>query len=110
MKSVILYLIAASAIGGATAFSPIGTQQQNRFVYKSVLRYNIITPPDDDNCEIDNSNCEESVFARKKREKNDENEKMRKIYAENGLNLRDIDLQESIDQVSSRWQLTPLRE
>ena len=56
-------------------------------------------PPDEDNCEIDNSNCEESVFAQKRAEKAAEKERLRDQYVANGLKLTDIDRMETVDQV-----------
>jgi len=55
------------------------------------LYYNIIAPPDDDNCEVDSSNCEESVFDRKKREKLEKDQGRRELYAKKGLNIDEID-------------------
>lgn len=55
-------------------------------------------PPTDDNCEIDGSDCEESVFARKRREKADARAATVERYQSQGMNLREIDLMESVDQ------------
>mmetsp|Transcript_34804 Transcript_34804/g.41607 ORF Transcript_34804/g.41607 Transcript_34804/m.41607 type:complete len:133 (-) Transcript_34804:292-690(-) len=62
------------------------------------LFYNIITPPDDENCEVDSSNCEESVFDRKRREKKEEDVGRRELYAKEGLDLTAIDQMASPDQ------------
>lgn len=63
-----------------------------------MLQYNIISPPDDDNCELDNSNCEESYFARKRQERNEKEAQLREAYVANGLDLSVIDMAESVDQ------------
>jgi hypothetical protein len=60
----------------------------------------ILQPPDDDNCEIDNSNCEESVFAQKRQEKAEERERLRQEMLKKGMKLTDIDRVETVDQVS----------
>eukprot|EP00588_Corethron_pennatum_P018219 CAMPEP_0194303836 /NCGR_PEP_ID=MMETSP0171-20130528/1647_1 /TAXON_ID=218684 /ORGANISM="Corethron pennatum, Strain L29A3" /LENGTH=99 /DNA_ID=CAMNT_0039054879 /DNA_START=179 /DNA_END=478 /DNA_ORIENTATION=- len=65
------------------------------------LFYNVITPPDDEDCEIDGSDCEESVFDRKKREKKQEDVDRRKLYAKEGLDLTEIDQMVSPDQFTN---------
>ena len=56
----------------------------------SQLYYNIITPPDDDNCDVDGSDCEESVFDRKKREQREKDQGRRELYAKKGLDLDEM--------------------
>mmetsp|Transcript_11867 Transcript_11867/g.13195 ORF Transcript_11867/g.13195 Transcript_11867/m.13195 type:complete len:127 (+) Transcript_11867:195-575(+) len=62
------------------------------------LFYNIIAPPDDENCEIDSSNCEESVFDIKRRERKQEDAERRELYAKAGIDLTSIDRMTSHDQ------------
>jgi hypothetical protein len=72
----------------------------------TMLHYTIVSPPDNDNCELgdnNDSNCEESFFARKRQEKKDKDLELRNTYniAKNGLDVVDsmmIDLAESVDQ------------
>ena len=44
------------------------------------------------------SDCEESIFDRKKREKKEEQDSLREKFAENGLDLSEIDRAETVDQ------------
>ena len=82
------------------------------------LRFDIIAPPDEDNCELDGSDCEESVFARKKRERQEGETKLREKYTEAGLKLSDIDRMETPDMYNAGGmngiipgvQLSTLRE
>uniref|UniRef100_A0A7S0G866 Uncharacterized protein n=1 Tax=Proboscia inermis TaxID=420281 RepID=A0A7S0G866_9STRA len=85
------------------------------------LFFNIIAPPDDENCELESSNCEESVFDRKKREKKEKDAGRQELYAEDvkaGLDLSSIDQIGSADQFDNAagggiipgMQLTALME
>lgn len=94
-----LYASVLVALFGLHATSAFTTSVPNRVA--TALHFNVIMPPDDDNCEIDNSNCEESVFARKRAEKKEENEKLRESYIRGGMTVRDIDLVETVDQFSN---------
>jgi hypothetical protein len=80
----------------AFAPNPIGALSSGRTFTSTRLRYNIITPPDDENCELV-GDCEESVFARKKRERQDADSNLRAKYVESGLNLSDIDRMETAE-------------
>lgn len=62
------------------------------------LFYTIMTPPDDEDCAIDSSNCEESVFESKRREKKESDVELRELYAKEGLSLSAIDQATSHDQ------------
>jgi hypothetical protein len=67
----------------------------------TMLHYTIVSPPDNDNCELgddNDSNCEESYFARKRQEKKDKDLELRNTYIANGLDVDSIDLAESVDQ------------
>ena len=88
--------VSAFSSWSVTKSSRYHQQQQQTTVTSSTtpvtqLHYNIITPPDDDNCEVDNSNCEESVFDRKKREKLEKDQERRALYAKEGLDLDEIE-------------------
>ena len=106
MKSTSIYSLISLLFVGNEAFSPTITNQ--RTCVSSSLGVTIIKPPDDDNCELEGSDCEESVFARKKREKKESEQNLRDVFVQNGLNLRDIDRQESVDQVSYTLHLSML--
>lgn len=92
-------LIILSLIGSTMTFSPSATMKHQHTLSKSALQYTIVEPPDDDNCEIDNSNCEESVFAQKRKEKAEEKERLRNQMLKSGLKLTEIDRMETVDQV-----------
>ena len=93
-QSLTYITLLAFTIATALAFAP----QPSIPTTSTVLNFNIVMPPDEDNCELDNSNCEESVFARKRREKQEENEKLHESYKRGGMTLRDIDVAETVDQ------------
>ena len=86
-----LSLSLSTATTNATPTSPPSTR----------LRFDIIAPPDEDNCELDGSDCEESVFARKKRERQAGETKLREKYTEAGLKLSDIDRMETPDMYNA---------
>eukprot|EP00588_Corethron_pennatum_P013778 CAMPEP_0194271428 /NCGR_PEP_ID=MMETSP0169-20130528/5197_1 /TAXON_ID=218684 /ORGANISM="Corethron pennatum, Strain L29A3" /LENGTH=99 /DNA_ID=CAMNT_0039013759 /DNA_START=218 /DNA_END=517 /DNA_ORIENTATION=+ len=65
------------------------------------LFYNVIAPPDDEDCAIDGADCEESVFDRKRREKKEEDVERRELYAKEGLDLTEIDQMASPDQFAN---------
>lgn len=97
-------LCAAAIIGVSMAFSPIAnTHHRNApssIINKSSTSLNsiIFEPPPDDNCEVDGSDCEESVFDRKRREKMDADSALTERAVQHGYSLSDVDFQESIDQ------------
>jgi hypothetical protein len=76
----------------AFAPNPIGALSRGRTI--TSIRFNIITPPDD--CEVD-GDCEESVFDRKRRERQDAETNLRDKYVASGLNLSDIDEMETAE-------------
>eukprot|EP00584_Thalassiosira_punctigera_P013922 CAMPEP_0172555430 /NCGR_PEP_ID=MMETSP1067-20121228/58415_1 /TAXON_ID=265564 ORGANISM="Thalassiosira punctigera, Strain Tpunct2005C2" /NCGR_SAMPLE_ID=MMETSP1067 /ASSEMBLY_ACC=CAM_ASM_000444 /LENGTH=126 /DNA_ID=CAMNT_0013343951 /DNA_START=61 /DNA_END=441 /DNA_ORIENTATION=+ len=82
------------------AFAPTRTHHQSVGAESRSALYSIIfEPPVEENCELDGSNCEESIFDRKKREKSEANQAiMNRYQMEHGVELTDIDLMESIDQ------------
>jgi hypothetical protein len=102
MKSAAIVVAAilsvCSTSNNVAAFTPnpIGAPPIGRTIISTQIRYNIITPPDDENCEVD-GDCEESVFARKKRERQDAESNLREKYVESGLNLSDIDRMETAE-------------
>mmetsp|Transcript_15896 Transcript_15896/g.23247 ORF Transcript_15896/g.23247 Transcript_15896/m.23247 type:complete len:120 (-) Transcript_15896:155-514(-) len=97
MKSTSIYnVFSLFLVSGTAAFSP--AIHQKTFVSTTNLGAVIFAPPDDDNCELEGSDCEESVFARKKREKGESETKLREAYVANGLKLSDIDRVETVDQ------------
>lgn len=107
MKSFTFALTILCLIGNTNAFSPIAGMKQEVAFSKSALHYTVIQPPDDDNCEIDNSSCEDSVFAQKRKEKAEEKERLRQEMLKRGMKLTDIDRMETVDQVSFFFWLRP---
>ena len=55
-------------------------------------------PPPEDNCELDGSDCEESVFAQKRREKMEARDATKDRYRAMGVELSDADFGTSVDQ------------
>ena len=64
----------------------------------TALRSIIIEPPPGDDCNVDGSDCEESIFDRKRREKAEAENATRERYQKRGIELTDVDLMESPDQ------------
>ena len=81
------------------AFSPIAaTHPITVATTTTSLRSIMYEPPAEENCELDSSDCEESIFDRKKREKAEANDAIKERYHARGIELNDVDLQESVDQ------------
>ena len=64
----------------------------------TALRSIIIEPPPEEDCGVDGSDCEESIFDRKRREKAEAENATRERYQKRGIELTDVDLMESPDQ------------
>ncbi|KAL9178395.1 hypothetical protein ACHAXT_000042 [Thalassiosira profunda] len=102
-----LAAILASLLAPSAAFSP-GTARRGHAPVgcrqipthpSTALRSMIFEPPVDENCELDGSNCEESIFDRKRRERAEADDAIRERYrTERGIELSEVDLMESIDQ------------
>ena len=58
----------------------------------------IFEPPVEDNCELDGSDCEESVFEQKRRERLEANNALVDRARMQGIELNEVDFQESVDQ------------
>ena len=114
--SQLLCLVGALIVGlfarTSTAFSPISAHRNHGYLplptmdatinnsrSKTALRSVVFEPPPEDNCELDGTNCEESIFDRKRREKAEADDAIKERYMnERGIELSDIDLMESMDQ------------
>lgn len=83
--------------GSSTAFSPIAAVRTHASTTTS-LRSITFDPPDDDNCEVDGTDCEESVFDQKRREQREHDDDVKQRYRAQGIELSDVDLYESVDQ------------
>ena len=99
LSSIIAALVASTA-----AFSPISSHRNHISTSNSnspTAAYSIVfEPPPEDNCEVD-GDCEESVFERKRRERNEADNSIKDRYAQQGIKLSDADLHESIDQYAN---------
>eukprot|EP01083_Nonionella_stella_P208202 755749_1 len=113
MNSIIssLLCIAVGILGllipSSIAFSPVINHISHQattsttFINKSTTSLNmsiIFEPPVEDNCELDSSNCEESVFQEKRRERLEANNALVDRARMQGIELNEIDFQESVDQ------------
>lgn len=95
MNSVtILICLSTTLVAG---FSPSILPNHNAIAQRVVLNAIMFEPPVDDNCEID-GDCEESVFARKRREKAEARSATMEKYQQQGISLSEIDLMETVDQ------------
>ena len=93
---IILGLLSPSSL----AFSPNIITHQTLFAKNSPTSLNSIVfePPPEDNCELDGSNCEESVFEQKRREKAEAREALHERARLQGIQLSEVDFQSSVDQ------------
>ena len=92
---IILGLLSPSSL----AFSP-NINIHKTFAKNSPTSLNSIVfePPPEDNCELDGSNCEESVFEQKRREKAEAREALNERARLQGIQLSEVDFQSSVDQ------------
>ena len=109
MNSIaLLSSIIAALVTSTSAFSPISAHRNHGHTTTSpsgssgsspTSLYSItFEPPPEDNCEVDGTNCEESVFERKRRERTEADNAIKDRYAQQGIQLSDVDLYESVDQ------------
>lgn len=97
-NSLALLLCALVVAKPAHSFSPAASIS-SASATPTALHSMIFEPPPADNCELDGSDCEESVFDRKRRERNQADDAIVERYRnEHGVELRAVDLMESIDQ------------
>lgn len=93
-------LLFLSALPSTKAFLPTPTKAS--IMSATSLRSITFEPLPDDNCELDGSDCEESVFERKRKEKMNANQSTKERYAAMGVQLSDADLIDSnIDQYAN---------
>jgi hypothetical protein len=102
--NLLAFLSISIVTTSVACFSPTSSnpsvvfQQRIHNVKTSTSRYAItFEPPADDNCEID-GDCEESIWARKKKEKAEANAATMEKYQQRGIQLTEVDLMESVDQ------------
>ncbi|KAL7524722.1 hypothetical protein ACHAWF_001058 [Thalassiosira exigua] len=81
----------------ALAFSPAPRLRSGRRK-GTTLDSIVFEPPVEENCELDGSNCEESVFDRKRRERSEADDLIKSRYHMRGIELSDADLYETVDQ------------
>jgi len=86
-------LLIAVIMSQAVAFMSVTHPRTTTF-----LRAMTFEPPADDDCTLDGSDCEESIFDRKRREKKESDVELRELYAKEGLDLTAIDRMASPDQ------------
>jgi hypothetical protein len=93
-------LIVTSVAGFAPMISHPNAMNHRIPTYRSPTSHNAIMfePPAEENCELDGSDCEESVFARKRREKSEANAATVERYQRQGIALTEVDLMETVDQ------------
>eukprot|EP00571_Detonula_confervacea_P015176 CAMPEP_0172297248 /NCGR_PEP_ID=MMETSP1058-20130122/344_1 /TAXON_ID=83371 /ORGANISM="Detonula confervacea, Strain CCMP 353" /LENGTH=132 /DNA_ID=CAMNT_0013006377 /DNA_START=69 /DNA_END=467 /DNA_ORIENTATION=+ len=91
-------LLASSS--STEAFSPIiAAAHTTRCSSNTALSSITFEPPPEENCELDSSDCEESIFDRKKRERGEADQSIKDRYrTEHGIELNDADLVETVDQ------------
>lgn len=106
MTNLLHCIIGAVALAqSASAFSPSSAHRNHCHLISRTTKttgplYSItFEPPEEDNCEVDGSNCEESVFAQKRRERMEHDQAIKDRYQrERGITLTDVDLYNSVDQ------------
>jgi len=111
MNSIITSLCIVVGIVGlltptSIAFSPVNInhishQTTTTFINiktSTSLNSIIFEPPVEDNCELDRSNCEELVFEQKRRERLEANNALVDRARMQGIELNEVDFQESVDQ------------
>mmetsp|Transcript_5431 Transcript_5431/g.9886 ORF Transcript_5431/g.9886 Transcript_5431/m.9886 type:complete len:127 (+) Transcript_5431:121-501(+) len=100
-------LLLYSAIVGllstmSSAFAPTQTSHRSSIAITGPLHSITFEPPPEDNCELDGTNCEESIFDRKKRERTEaDNAIVDRYRMERGIEISEADLYESVDQYSN---------
>ncbi|KAL7441004.1 hypothetical protein ACHAXM_007701 [Skeletonema potamos] len=95
MTSKLTLLIASIvALSSTTAF--VTTTAPS--ISTTSLHAIMFEPPQEDNCEVDGSDCEDSIFARKRREKMEAHQATKDRYRAMGVTLSDVDFVDSVDQ------------
>jgi hypothetical protein len=90
-----LLITSIVAVSSTTAFV---TTTAPTTISTTSLHAIIFGPPSEENCEVDGSDCEESIFARKRREKVEAHQATKDRYRAMGVTLSDVDFAESVDQ------------
>ena len=93
MKLLIASIIAVSTTAFVPASPVISTISSS-----TSLRSIIFEPPPEDNCELDGTECEDSVFAQKRQERQDQMQATKDRYRLQGVALSDADFVDSVDQ------------
>lgn len=96
----VLFLVAsiAALFAATTAFAPTAPTTISSISTTTSLRSIIFEPPPEDNCELDGSDCEDSVFARKRQERNENQQATKDRYRAMGVALSEADFVQSVDQ------------
>ena len=100
MNTVAILLLGIAcllSLSTTTAFSPAPHQTTHRRT--THLNSIIIEPSPEDSCEVDSTNCEESIWDRHAAEQAEYNQAVKDKYrTEQGIELTDVDLMETVDQ------------
>jgi len=96
-----VYLLIPTSIAFSPIIDHISHQTTTTFINSKTstsLNSIIFEPPVEDNCELDGSDCEESVFEQKRRERLEANNALVDRARMQGIELNEVDFQESVDQ------------
>mmetsp|Transcript_9711 Transcript_9711/g.14693 ORF Transcript_9711/g.14693 Transcript_9711/m.14693 type:complete len:124 (-) Transcript_9711:200-571(-) len=94
LSTVVIIVSLLLSSSTTTAFSPSATAARRATSLHSI----VFEPPAEENCEVDSSNCEESIFDRKRREKGEAEDAIKDRYRMQGIELTSVDLMDSMDQ------------
>mmetsp|Transcript_20442 Transcript_20442/g.33651 ORF Transcript_20442/g.33651 Transcript_20442/m.33651 type:complete len:119 (+) Transcript_20442:66-422(+) len=95
MTKLTLIIASIAALSSTTAFVTTAPPAISSI---SSLKALTFEPPPEDNCELDGSGCEDSVFAQKRREKMEARDATKDRYRAMGVALSDADFATSVDQ------------
>mmetsp|Transcript_27791 Transcript_27791/g.39772 ORF Transcript_27791/g.39772 Transcript_27791/m.39772 type:complete len:120 (+) Transcript_27791:200-559(+) len=96
MTKLTLIIASLAVLSSSTAF--VTTTPTISSISTTSLHALTFEPPPEDNCEIDGSDCEESIFAQKRREKMEATQATKNRYRAMGVELSDADFATSVDQ------------
>ena len=92
--AILLFCLLGLSLSTTTAFAPTIATHRTSTHLNSI----IIEPSPDDSCEVDSSNCEESIWDRHAAEQAEYNQGVKDKYHAQGIELSDVDLMETVDQ------------
>jgi len=96
MTKLTLLIASIAALSSTTAF--VTTAPTISSISTTTLHALTFEPPEEENCELDGSDCEESIFAQKRRERMEAAQATKDRYRAMGVTLSDADFATSIDQ------------